>query len=123
VLKIKRILYSIIAAIFSFIFIGCTATHDDPEYLYKQNPKLDMFVYEGIAYVNASNLEWVAELELTPLSLLGLIEETRVSNDFQSFSATKLEVGIEVYLSNERDDIFLVNIGGGFIPYIAWIEG
>ena len=47
-----------------------------PENLYSNDSEIDMFVYEGTAFVNAEDVDWVTEQDLTAGELAGTIEET-----------------------------------------------
>lgn len=114
-------------------FVGCmkeveevkvnTSDNDDPENIYRKRPDIDMFVYNGIAYVNAEDVDWVMKLELTPDVLLCQIEAQYVDGKFKNYDSTKLEVGTEVYLVEERSDILVVKIGEIYYRYLAWVEG
>jgi hypothetical protein len=100
-----------------------TADNDSPEELYKQDNSIDLLVYNGTAYVNASDLDWVMELELTAGEKLGEIGRTKVTKDFEGFDATVLETGTEVYSVKDRDDFVLVMIDNKLVPYYAYVEG
>ena len=100
-----------------------TSDNDNPEYIYRQRPDIDMFVYNGTAYVNAADVDWVMELKLTPDVLLFEIEAKYVDGNFKNYDATKLEVGTEVYLVEERRDILVAKLGDTYYRYLAWIEG
>lgn len=100
-----------------------TSDNDDPENIYRQRPDIDMFVYNGTAYVNAEDVDWVMKLELTPDVLLCQIEAQYVDGDFKNYDSTKLEVGTEVYLVEERRDILVVKLGETYYRYLAWVEG
>lgn len=123
-LKMKRFLFCTMLCLLFFV-IGCqsnTSKYSEPQSLYDANPNIDMFVYENTAFVNASDVDWVKELELNKDSLLGTIKETGVSTGFKDWDATLLEVGSNIYKS-ERSDILLVDCNGSMIPYFKYVEG
>lgn len=99
-----------------------TSKYAEPQYLYNENPSIDMFVHEDTAFVNASDVDWVVELELTKDALLGTVKETGVSKGFKDWDATLLNVGSNIYKS-ERLDILLVEFNGLIIPYLKIVEG
>lgn len=126
----KRFLFYILFCLLIFT-TGCKSniniTNDsskstEPEYLYSENPNIDMFVYQDIAFVNASNIDWVAKLDLTKGDLLGTIEDTGVSKKFKDWDATLLDIGSNIYKS-EQSDILLVESNGLMVPYLKIIEG
>ena len=125
-----KFLFSILVFVLIMLTVGCakevtvsTSDNDNPENIYHQRPDIDMFVYNGIAYVNAEEVDWVMELELTPSVLLFQIEAQYVDGDFENYVSTKLEVGTEVYLVEERSDLLLVSLDDKYYRYLAWIEG
>lgn len=108
-----------------FFATGCQSNmskYAEPQYLYNENPSIDMFVYENTTFINASDIDWVIELELIKDDLLGTIKQTGVSKDFKDWDATLLDVGSEIYKS-ERLDILLVESNGLIIPYLKIVEG
>lgn len=120
----KNFIFCTIFCLMIFV-TGCqsnTSKYAEPQYLYNENPSIDMFVYEDTAFENASDIDWVAELELTKDRLLGTIKETEVSKDFKDWDATVLGVGSSIYKS-ERSDILLVESNGLIIPYLKIVEG
>ena len=120
----KRLTFVILALL--FCLSGCAASTADnasPDKLYRDDPLIDMFVFDSVAYVNASDLEWVKELELTQDALLGSIKRTKVTKNFGQWDATTLPVGSEVYAVSGRQDILLAERDGILAPYYAWREG
>lgn len=99
-----------------------TSTYVEAEYLYSENPNIDMFIYKDTAFINASDLDWVVELGLTKDSLIGTVKARGVSKDFKDWDATLLDVGSNIYKS-ERLDILLVESNGLIIPYLKIVEG
>ena len=72
-----------------------------PENLYLNDSAIDMFVYEDTAFVNAEDVDWVTEQDLTAGELAGTIEETDADGDFEDWDATVLPEGTKIY---ETDD-------------------
>lgn len=103
--------------------VKSTANNASPEVLYKQDNSIDFLVYNDTAYVNATNLDWVSELELKCNEKLGVIQRTNISKKYKDFDATTLKVDTEVYSVIERDDFVLVSIDNRLIPYYAYVEG
>ena len=93
-----------------------------PENLYSNDSEIDMFVYEGTAFVNAEDVDWVTEQDLTAGELAGRIEETDADGDFEDWDATVLPEGTKIY---ETDDaqIMLAECEGEFVPYLKYVEG
>ena len=58
-----------------------------PENLYLNDSAIDMFVYEDTAFVNAEDVDWVTEQDLTAGELAGTIEETDADGDFEDWDA------------------------------------
>lgn len=99
-----------------------TSKHAEPQYLYSENPSIDMFVYKDTAFVNASDIDWVIELELNKGDLVGTVKATGISKDFKDWDATLLDVGSNIYESH-RLDILLVESKDLMIPYLKIVEG
>lgn len=122
---IKRSLL-IAISIFLLSLSACsksTANNSSPAELYKQDNSIDFIVYNKTAYVNASNLDWVKELNLESNKKLGEIERTGVFKKFIDYDATLLEVGTEFYSVIDRDDFVLVITDNKMVPYYAYVEG
>lgn len=100
-----------------------TIENASPEKLYKQDNSIDLLVYNDIAFVNASDIDWVKDLELTGSEVIGKILRTNVTKGFEDFDATIIEVGTEVYSILERDDFVIVYWNDSWIPYYAYVEG
>ena len=83
-----------------------------PENLYLNDSAIDMFVYEDTAFVNAEDVDWVTEQDLTAGEL----------GDFEDWDATVLPEGTKIY---ETDDaqIMLAECEGEFVPYLKYVEG
>lgn len=100
-----------------------TANNDNPDVLYRQDHSIDLLVYNDTAYVNATDIDWVTELELKSNKKLGEIERTSVTRKFRNYDATILEVGTEIFSVIGRNDIVLVSIDKVMVPYFAFVEG
>ena len=87
-----------------------------PENLYSNDSAIDMFVYEDTAFVNAEDVDWVTEQDLTAGELAGTIEETDADGDFEDWDATVLPEGTKIY-------IMLAECEGEFVPYLKYVEG
>lgn len=116
------ILIGIIILLFKVIHTS-TINNAKPEALYKKDNSVDLLVYRDTAYINASGIDWMNELQLTSSNQLGTIKRTNIKKRFKNFDATKLEVGTDIYSTKERDDIVLVKIGDNYVPYYRIVEG
>ena len=115
------------AAVSSFSIIGCrdavsTAENASPEALYSADPDIDLFVYEGTAYVNALDADWVGELPLDKGKELGKVARSGISDDFQDWDATVLPEGTVIYTSDESQ-VLLAETEEAVIPYLKYVEG
>lgn len=111
----------------TLIAAGCessasTAENASPETLYTSDNEIDMFIYEGAAYVNALDLDWVGELSLAKGKKLGMISRSGVTDDFQDWEATILSEGTAVYESGESE-VLLAETEAALIPYLKYAEG
>ena len=100
-----------------------TAENASPETLYKHDKSIDLLVYNNIAYVNATDIDWAKELELTGDEILGEIQRTGIKKKFKDFDATVLAEGTEVYSVIERADFVLAYVDNKMVPYYAYVEG
>lgn len=115
------------SAVFSIFIIGCgdtasTAENASPEALYSADRNIDLFVYEGTAYVNAMDVDWVGELSLAKGETVGEIGRSGVTDDFQDWDATVLAEGTVIY-SSEETEVLLADTGDALIPYLKYVEG
>lgn len=99
-----------------------TAENASPQYLYKQNNNIDMFIYKNAAYVNASDVDWVTELNFEKKDLLFNINKTDVTKDFQNYDATILDIDTPVY-STDNNQILIAETDRKAIPYLIFVEG
>ena len=111
----------------AFSAAGCsrsssTAENASPETLYASDNDIDMFIYEGTAYVNALDVDWVGELSLAKGEKLGTISRSDVTDDFQDWDATILPEGTAVYKSGESQ-VLLAETEDALIPYLKYAEG
>ncbi|WP_442600203.1 hypothetical protein [Neobacillus sp. D3-1R] len=91
----------------------------------KENPKADIFQYEGLIYSNASQLDWVQEKEFKKGELLGkIINRTHNGRLFTDGVSSQLPVGTKIYQTSSKGVGFLiVENNGQEIVYLALIEG
>lgn len=99
-----------------------TAENDSPEALCSADPDIDLFVYEGTAYVNALDADWVGELPLDKGKELGKVARSGISDDFQDWDATVLPEGTVIYTSDESQ-VLLAETEEAVIPYLKYVEG
>lgn len=125
--RILKYLSIMIVLIFLILLIRIfsMSTHNNakPEALYDKDNSIDLLVYNDTAYVNASNINWINELQLTSLKPLGTIKRSNVKKRFKNNDATKLPEGTEFYATNEREEIILVKSGDVYVPYYKVVEG
>jgi len=124
----KRIIAFGLILLLIVMFTGCAKSppgieETKPDTMYRNDNSIDMLVYDGKAFVNAADYDWVADLELSPGQQLGTIKRTDVTRNFKDFDATKIETGVIIYAAVERGDFVLADIDGSFVPYYAWVEG
>lgn len=114
--------------VFSVLSIsGCrntvsTAENASPEALCSADSDIDLFVYEGTAYVNALDVDWVGELPLDKGEALGKVNRSGVTDDFQDWDATVLPEGTVIYTSDESQ-VLLAETDEALIPYLKYAEG
>ena len=93
-----------------------------PENLYSNDSEIDMFVYEGTAFVNAEDVDWVTEQDLTAGELAGTIEGTDADGGFEDWGATGLPEGTKIYETGDGQ-IMLAGCEGEFGPFLQYGEG
>ena len=93
-----------------------------PENLYSTDNTIDMFVYQETAYVNAEDIQWVAEQEFVQGAMAGKIKNSGVTQEFQDWDATILPVDTEIY-ETEDSQILLAFYREELIPYLKYVEG
>lgn len=124
---IKRRVVILVVMVMSLTgMMGCeisTENNCSPENILKRSSDLDLFVVNNVVYVNASEVEWAKELELTKSDILGKINKTGVRQNFTDWNATKLEVDTCIYSTEEREDLVLVEVGDRLVPYLKYVEG
>lgn len=122
--SMKKIYTYILCAILISIS-GCSSavtTELTPEQLYSDNHSIDMFVYEGAAYVNASDIDWVKNKTLEKEKYIGKITNSGITSDFKSWDSTVLPTQTEIYES-DNPQILLARLGENYIPYLIYVEG
>lgn len=125
---VKVAVYLIVAILIFIVLLKSingisTKNNSSPEMLYKNNNSIDFLVYQDTAFVNASDSDWIQELELPPEKELGVIQRTNIQKNYKDFDATKLAEGTKIYSVKARKDILLVLINEEYIPYYQYVEG
>lgn len=90
-----------------------------------EDPNVDIFQLQDIVYVNASNIDWVQNNELTVGEKIGVITK-RYKNEktFKNGMATVLQIGTEIYKPVEKIGPVLIVISNGNVTrYLGLIEG
>ena len=90
-----------------------------------RKPNADIFLFDGVVYKNAIDIEWVQERELTLGKEVGSItRNSKTIFRFKNNTATILPRGTKIFRTYERSgDILLVKIGDEVIRYLGWREG
>ena len=105
---------------------GCnavkTTSNPTPEQVYSNDNNVDMFVYEDIVCINATDVDWVKSGTFDKGDMLGEIRDSGTTSDFDNWDATVLPVGTEIYESDDSQ-ILLASLGEHLIPYLKWVEG
>ncbi|RWZ58653.1 hypothetical protein EQV77_06710 [Halobacillus fulvus] len=86
------------------------------------NEGADIFQLEGIVYSNASDVEWVQELDYEVGEQIG--EISRQSDNaifFNDGTANRLPVGTRIY--DTDTPVAIAIIQGRSVPYLKMIEG
>ena len=105
------------------LFAGLTAAENDsPESVYAEDKNADFFVYEDTVYINAQDVEWVMNMQLTAGEQAGEIKRTDVNKGFEDWDATVLEQGTVIYES-DASEILLAEDGDELVPYLKYVEG
>lgn len=111
------------------IFTSCQMTEESvssqstmPNELYEKDNDIDMFVYEDVAYINSSDIDWIQEKTFRKGELAGKIKESDVTEDFQNWDSTVLAQGTEIYKSDDSM-ILLAECENELIPYLKYVEG
>lgn len=96
-----------------------------PEEVLLNNSDADIFLIGDVVYINAEDIEWVKELDLTIGDKSGEIRKnTNNSSEFVSYTATKLPIGTVIYTPVEKKGpIKIVIMDNKEIRYLGMIEG
>ncbi|CAM5214192.1 hypothetical protein UACE39S_05479 [Ureibacillus acetophenoni] len=96
-----------------------------PEEILSNDPNADIFLIGDVVYINAEDIRWVKELELTIGDKSGEIKKnTTNSSEFESYTANKLPIGTVIYSPVEKSGpIKIVIIDNKEIRYLGMIEG
>ena len=83
----------------------------------------DFIFCQGMVAINATGIDWVKEYGLDEGALLGEVQRSGVTSDFQEWDATVLPVGTKIY-QNARGAGLLVAVHDDIkTPYLFMIEG
>ena len=102
--------------------VSLTVENDSPESVYAEDKNADFFVYEDTVYINAQDVEWVRNMQLTSGEQAGVIKRTDVNKGFEDWDATVLEPGTVIYES-DASEILLAEDGDELVPYLKYVEG
>lgn len=102
--------------------VSLTVENDSPESVYAEDKNADFFVYEDTVYINAQDVEWVRNMQLTAGEQAGEIKRTDVNKGFEDWDATVLEQGTVIYES-DASEILLAADGDELVPYLKYVEG
>ena len=99
-------------------------TNPTAEEVLAGNADADIFVANNTVYVNAENIDWVKELNLTLGNIeLEIISQSNKGEDFVEGTASKLPVGTKIYKPVEKGNIYIAVVDGAEIRYLGWVEG
>jgi|SRR5690625_3425350 len=104
-----------------------TTHNPTPEEILSDDKDADIFVESNVVYMNAQNIEWVNEEEITAGEEIGEIKkQSDNSEEFEDFTATKLPVDTKIY--EPEDDgigglIYIVKTDDEEIRYLGLVEG
>ncbi|SDQ78999.1 hypothetical protein SAMN05216232_3618 [Virgibacillus subterraneus] len=132
----RRLLLALLLLSIPVLMVGCNSDSDestdgndignpDAEQLLAANKDADIFATIDVVYINAENVSWVNELELS----LGdeyfeITKQSTTPKEFESGTASKLPVGTKIYNpAKENGPILIAVIKGKKIPYLGVIEG
>jgi len=125
----RKTIINISGSVIFIIMIGITGcnavkttSNPTPEQVYSDDNNVDMFVYEDIVYINATDVDWVKSETFDKGDMLGEIRDSGITSDFDNWDATVLPVGTEIYESDDSQ-ILLASLGEQLIPYLKWVEG
>ena len=102
--------------------VSLTVENDSPESVYAEDKNADFFVYEDTVYINAQDVEWVRNMQLTAGEQAGEIKRTDVTKGFEDWDGTVLEPGTVIYES-DASEILLAEDGDELVPYLKYVEG
>ena len=127
----KRMLF--IVLFLSVVMVACSnqitpkeikIVYDNPTPKEVLTENADIFVLNGIVYINAEDVEWVYEQDFTLGEQVGEIKkQTTNSDEFENYTASKLEVGTKIYETVEKGDIYIVIVDDKEIRYLGLREG
>lgn len=103
-------------------------THNPtPEEILSEDKNADIFIEGDLVFINAQDIDWVNEEELTVGEEVGEIEKQSTdSGEFENFTASKLPVGTKIYEPKEDvlgGYIYIVKKDDEEIRYVGLAEG
>lgn len=122
----KKLKGVVLFLLLASLITGCfrsTKNTATPEEVLKTDTNADFFIMENTVYKNAEDVQWVKDISVKDINLLGRINKTKVKRNFKNWNATVLGVGTEIYKLEDRQDIVLAKKDDKYIPYIKYVEG
>lgn len=85
----------------------------------------DIFLFNGIVFQNAKNVEWVSKIEFSLGEEVGEIKkQTLKPEEFEESAATKLPAGTKIYRPVDfPGPVYIILLNGEEIPYLGLLEG
>jgi len=131
-----KIHYRLLGILFILLLSGCvnqqvptqvqhTTNNPTPLEVLKEHPNADIFLFKGVVYRNAEDIDWVKKLDLKQGEQLGEITAVYKDNvEFKQWMATKLPVGTKLYKTDTAKGPFiLVQTDTELVPYLGVVEG
>ncbi|WP_434122294.1 hypothetical protein [Salinicoccus roseus] len=112
-----------------FIVSGCqsdttTSSYEviDAEDVIEEEPNADILMYNDTIY--KAGIDWVDNLALTKNEKIAKVNnQTKNYSEFENGNANNLSVGTDIYSSQEREDILIVDVDGEERYYYLIVEG
>lgn len=103
-----------------------TNTIDNPtaDEVLTKHKQTDIFLMNGIVYVNAEEIDWVIDLDLTiDEEVMEIIRRSDNGKDFIEGTASILPIGTKIYKPLEKGDIYIAIVDGKEVRYFGLREG
>lgn len=94
-----------------------------PEKLLEDKRFQDFFIMDETVQMNASDTDWVMELEKEKGKKLGVINRSGMKTDFKGWDATALPTGTVIYEFAGEKMLTLAETKTGLVPYMKFVEG